>query len=293
MSTDRDAGAEIRLESLTKLYPGQDRPAVDALDLTIPAGETVVFVGPSGCGKTTSLKMINRLIEPTSGRILIGGEDITRRDPTRLRRQIGYVVQGGGMMPHLSVAENVGLVPRLLKWDRRRIADRVDELLDLVGLDPAIYRDRFPRELSGGQQQRVGVARGLAADPPVLLMDEPFGAVDPLTRERLQQEMLDIQARVGKTIVMVTHDVDEAVLKRLGLRSVDSLPLRPIAQHPTGTLPGGPVLDAATPISEALAALVTAPTEEIAVVRDGTVIGLLDYPTLRAHARAGDEQARP
>ena len=335
MSTDRDTGAEIRLESLTKLYPGQDRPAVDALDLIIPAGETVVFVGPSGCGKTTSLKMINRLIEPTSGRILIGGEDITRRDPTRLRRQIGYVVQGGGMMPHLSVAENVGLVPRLLKWDRRRIADRVDELLDLVGLDPAIYRDRFPRELSGGQQQRVGVARGLAADPPVLLMDEPFGAVDPLTRQRLQKEMLDIQARVGKTIVMVTHDVDEAVLlgdrilvlepgahvaqyatpeevlarpatefvadfvgsgaglKRLGLRSVDSLPLRPIAHHPTGPLPGGPVLDAATPISEALAALVMAPTEEIAVVRDGTVIGLLDYPTLRAHARAGDEQARP
>ena len=159
MSTDRDAGAEIRLESLTKLYPGQDRPAVDALDLVIPAGETVVFVGPSGCGKTTSLKMINRLIEPTSGRILIGGEDITRRDPTRLRRQIGYVVQGGGMMPHLSVAENVGLVPRLLKWDRRRIADRVDELLELVGLDPAIYRDRWTPSPASACSRRCSTSR--------------------------------------------------------------------------------------------------------------------------------------
>ena len=232
MSTDRDAGAEIRLESLTKLYPGQDRPAVDALDLVIPAGETVVFVGPSGCGKTTSLKMINRLIEPTSGRILIGGEDITRRDPTRLRRQIGYVVQGGGMMPHLSVAENVGLVPRLLKWDRRRIAERVDELLDLVGLDPAIYRDRFPRELSGGQQQRVGVARGLAADPPVLLMDEPFSAVDPVVRADLQAEMLRIQRELSKTVLFVTHDVDEAVL--LGDEVLVLREGARVAQHGTG-----------------------------------------------------------
>ncbi|MDY6054605.1 ABC transporter ATP-binding protein [Micrococcus sp.] len=222
-------GAEIRLEALTKRYPGQDRPAVDALDLVIPAGETVAFVGPSGCGKTTSLKMINRLIEPTSGAVLIDGEDVTVKDPTLLRRQIGYVIQGGGMMPHMSVRENIALVPRLLKWDRRRIAERVDELLELVGLDPAVYRDRYPRELSGGQQQRVGVARGLAADPPVLLMDEPFGAVDPITRQRLQEEMLDLQARLHKTVVIVTHDVEEAVT--LGDRVLVLAPGARVAQY--------------------------------------------------------------
>ncbi|MDO5634749.1 MAG: ABC transporter ATP-binding protein [Micrococcus sp.] len=224
-------GAEIRLEGLTKTYPGQTTPAVDALDLVIPAGETVMFVGPSGCGKTTSLKMINRLIEPTSGRIMMGGEDITHANPTELRRRIGYVIQGGGMMPHMSVAQNIGLVPGLLKWKSGRIKTRVDELLDMVGLDPAVYRDRYPRELSGGQQQRVGVARGLAADPPVLLMDEPFGAVDPVTRQRLQDEMLDIQERLHKTIVMVTHDIDEAL--KLGDRILVLEPGAHIAQYGT------------------------------------------------------------
>ncbi|WP_288817727.1 ABC transporter ATP-binding protein [uncultured Micrococcus sp.] len=226
-----NTGAEIRLEGLTKRYPGQKEPAVDALDLTIPAGQTVMFVGPSGCGKTTSLKMINRLVEPSGGRILIDGEDITHKNPTRLRRHIGYVIQGGGMMPHMSVAENIGLVPGLLKWDSARTRERVDELLDMVGLDPSVYRDRYPRELSGGQQQRVGVARGLAADPPVLLMDEPFGAVDPITRQRLQDEMLDIQDRLHKTIVMVTHDVDEAL--KLGDRILILEPGARIAQYDT------------------------------------------------------------
>jgi osmoprotectant transport system ATP-binding protein len=214
----RASGVPIRLETVTKRYPGQERPAVDAVTLEIPAGETVMFVGPSGCGKTTLLKMINRLIEPTSGKIFLGDEDVTAQDPDRLRRRIGYVIQAGGLFPHMTVAANIALVPRMLGWDRGRIAERTAELLDLVGLDPATYRDRYPRELSGGQQQRVGVARALAADPPVLLMDEPFGAVDPITRVRLQDELLRIQEELGKTIVCVTHDIDEAV--KLGDRIV-------------------------------------------------------------------------
>ena len=214
----RVSGVPIRLDGVTKRYPGQARPAVDDVSLEIPAGETVTFVGPSGCGKTTLLKMLNRLIEPTSGRIHLGDEDVTDQDPDRLRRRIGYVIQAGGLFPHMTVGTNVGLVPRMLGWDKGRTAARTEELLDLVGLDPAVYRDRYPRELSGGQQQRVGVARALAADPPVLLMDEPFGAVDPVTRLRLQDELLRIQEELGKTIVFVTHDFDEAV--KLGDRIV-------------------------------------------------------------------------
>ncbi|MGY1723901.1 ABC transporter ATP-binding protein [Blastococcus sp. SYSU DS0533] len=205
------SGVSIRLDGVTKRYPGQEQPAVDDVTLEIAAGETVMFVGPSGCGKTTLLKMLNRLIEPTSGRIHLGDEDVTDQDADQLRRRIGYVIQAGGLFPHMTVATNVGMVPRMLKWDKARTAARIDELLDLVGLDPAVYRDRYPRELSGGQQQRVGVARALAADPPVLLMDEPFGAVDPITRQRLQDELLRIQEELGKTIVFVTHDFDEAV----------------------------------------------------------------------------------
>lgn len=205
------SGAEIVFDRVGKFYPGQREAAVQDLSLTVPAGEIVMFIGPSGCGKTTSLKMINRLLEPTSGTITIGGQDVSKVDADQLRRTIGYVIQGGSLFPHMTVAQNIAVVPRLLKWDRRRIAARVDELLDLVGLYPAEYRDRFPRELSGGQQQRVGVARGLAADPPVILMDEPFGAVDPITRLRLQDELLVIQRELGKTIVCVTHDIDEAI----------------------------------------------------------------------------------
>ena len=212
------SGLPIRLEGVTKRYPGQGKPAVDSVTLELPAGQTTMFVGPSGCGKTTLLKMINRLIEPTSGKIYLGDEDVTGQDPDQLRRRIGYVIQAGGLFPHMTVGANVALVPKMLGWDKKRVAGRVEELLDLVGLDPATYRDRYPRELSGGQQQRVGVARGLAADPPVLLMDEPFGAVDPITRQRLQDEMLRIQDELGKTIVCVTHDFDEAV--KLGDRIV-------------------------------------------------------------------------
>ncbi|ANZ24501.1 ABC transporter [Rhodococcus sp. WB1] len=210
------SGTDIDLVDVVKTFPAQARPAVDGLSLHIPAGEIVMFVGPSGCGKTTSLKMINRLVEPTSGTILIGGEDVRSADVDDLRRRIGYVIQGGSLFPHMTVAQNISIVPRLLGWDKRRTADRVVELLELVNLDPGKYCDRYPRELSGGQQQRVGVARGLAADPPVVLMDEPFGAVDPITRHRLQDELLRIHEELRKTIVCVTHDIDEAV--KLGNR---------------------------------------------------------------------------
>jgi osmoprotectant transport system ATP-binding protein len=200
----------IRLDSVSKRFP-DGTVAVTTLTLEVPEGEICVLVGPSGCGKTTTLKMINRLIEPTGGRIYLDGEDVTGVDPVALRRRIGYVIQQIGLFPHQTVATNVGTVPRLLGWNRTRVRERVDELLDLVGLDPTTYRGRYPAQLSGGQRQRAGVARALAADPPVLLMDEPFGAIDPVTRMRLQDEFLRLQETVRKTIVFVTHDVEEAV----------------------------------------------------------------------------------
>jgi osmoprotectant transport system ATP-binding protein len=201
----------IRLDQLTKRYPGQETPAVDAIDLDMPEGEIVILVGPSGCGKTTTLEMINRLIEPTSGRIFLEGDDVTHVNADHLRRRMGYVIQQIGLFPHQTIAQNIATVPRMLDWDATRIGERVDELLELVGLDPATYRDRYPKEMSGGQRQRVGVARAMAADPPVMLMDEPFGATDPITRERLQNEFLRIQEDIRKTIVFVTHDIDEAI----------------------------------------------------------------------------------
>ncbi len=206
---------EIRLEGVSKVFP-DGTLGVAELDLAFAAGELSVLVGPSGCGKTTTMKMINRLIEPSTGRILLGGDDVTRVDPDKLRRRIGYVIQSVGLFPHQDVRTNVGTVPRLLGWDRKRIRDRVDELLTTVGLDPAVHGDRYPAQLSGGQRQRAGVARALAADPGVLLMDEPFSAVDPVVRERLQSEFLRLQEQVRKTIVFVTHDIEEAV--RLGDR---------------------------------------------------------------------------
>ena len=199
----------IGFEGVTKAYP-DGTVAVDGLDLVAPSGRTTVLVGPSGCGKTTSLRMVNRMIEPTSGRITIDGQDTAGLDPAKLRRGIGYVIQAAGLFPHRTVVDNVATVPRLLGWDRRRARARSLELLERVGLDAA-YADRYPHQLSGGQQQRVGVARALAADPPVMLMDEPFSAVDPVVREQLQDEFLRLQAELGKTILFVTHDIDEAV----------------------------------------------------------------------------------
>ena len=199
----------IRFEAARKEYPGS--VAVDDLTLDVHEHELLVLVGPSGCGKSTTLRMVNRLVEPTSGRIPVGGEDITTVDPVLLRRRIGYVIQGVGLFPHRTVAQNVATVARLLGWDRRRTAGRVDHLLALVGLDPARYAGRYPHELSGGERQRVGVARALATDPPVLLMDEPFGAVDPVGRAHLQAEFSRLHDELGTTVMMVTHDVDEAV----------------------------------------------------------------------------------
>jgi osmoprotectant transport system ATP-binding protein len=207
--------APIRLDAVSKQY-ADGTVAVDNLTLDLTAGELTVLIGPSGCGKSTVLRMVNRLIEPTSGRILIDGEDVVKADPVELRRRVGYVIQHVGLFPHQTVRANVGTVPRLLGWSKPRIAERTDELLELVGLDPARFGSRYPHELSGGQRQRVGVARALAADPVVLLMDEPFSAVDPIVRARLQDEFRRLQETVRKTILLVTHDLDEAV--RLGDR---------------------------------------------------------------------------
>ena len=206
--------ATVEFEHVTKVYgrtDGGTPGAVNDLSLFVPAGRICVLVGPSGCGKTTSLKMVNRLIEPTSGRILIDGVDAATRPATEVRREIGYVIQSTGLFPHQTIGANVAVVPRLLGWSSARQRERVDELLGLVGLDPIRYRGRYPSELSGGERQRVGVARALAADPPVMLMDEPFGAVDPIVRERLQNEFLRLQDELAKTILFVTHDIDEAI----------------------------------------------------------------------------------
>ncbi|WP_328339279.1 betaine/proline/choline family ABC transporter ATP-binding protein [Streptomyces violaceus] len=211
MPESGDHGASIELESLIKRFPGSAQPAVDNVSMEIKAGEVVILVGPSGCGKSTTLKMINRLIEPTGGRIRIGGEDVTDMDPVKLRRKVGYAIQSAGLFPHMTVAQNIALVPKMIGWPKTRIKERTEELLDLVGLDPGEFHGRYPRQLSGGQQQRVGVARALAADPPVLLMDEPFGAVDPITRDHLQDELIRLQHELHKTIVFVTHDFDEAI----------------------------------------------------------------------------------
>lgn len=206
----------INMEHVTKRFAGNDIASVDDLSLVVPEGTTTALIGPSGCGKTTTMRMINRLIDPTEGRIIVNGEDVTKVDPVELRRHIGYVIQQVGLFPHMTIAQNIAAVPKLLGWDNPKIESRTEELLHLVGLDPSEMLKRYPRQLSGGQRQRIGVARALAADPPVLLMDEPFGAIDPIARARLQDEFRQILQRVRKTVVLVTHDLDEAI--RLGDR---------------------------------------------------------------------------
>jgi osmoprotectant transport system ATP-binding protein len=203
--------ATLEFRNVSKTYPGSAAPAIQDLSLEVPAGDVCVLVGPSGCGKTTAMRLVNRMIEMSGGDILLDGQSVRSRRPADLRREIGYAIQQIGLFPHQTIADNIATVPRLLGWSRDRIHARVDELFELIGLDAAEMRGRYPAQLSGGQRQRVGVARALAADPPLMLMDEPFGAIDPINRERLQNELLRLQARIRKTIVFVTHDIDEAI----------------------------------------------------------------------------------
>jgi osmoprotectant transport system ATP-binding protein len=312
MSVEQGPGrdeAVIVLDGVSKRY-ADGTVAVHALDLEVARGEICVLVGPSGCGKTTTLRMINRLVEPTTGTLRLNGTDVTHMDVQRLRRQMGYVIQADGLFPHYTVGRNVAVTCRLAGWDPGRTGQRVDELLDLVGLDPARFTDRYPHQLSGGQRQRVGVARALAADPPVLLMDEPFGAIDPIARHRLQNEFHDLQRRLGTTVVMVTHDIDEAV--RLGDRIVVMRQGGHLEQHDT---PARVLAQPATPfvadfvgtdrliklmaVTELDAATLPAATggdahlpavPAHATVRDA-VIALLSAPTGRIRVDAPDRSA--
>jgi osmoprotectant transport system ATP-binding protein len=302
--------ATLEFSHVAKRYPGAAEPAIRDLSFEVPAGKICVLVGPSGCGKTTAMRLVNRMIELTDGDILLDGRSVRDRRPAELRRSIGYAIQQIGLFPHRTVAQNVATVPSLLGWDRERIAARVGQLLELLGLDPDL-RDRYPAQLSGGQRQRVGVARALAADPPLLLMDEPFGAVDPIARERIQGEFLELQRRLGKTVLFVTHDVDEAI--RLGDRvaimrvggvlaqyaSPQQLLMRPaddfvadfvgadralkrLSLARAGEMPleqageGEVRVAADTTVREALSAILAAGTEEAAVVAPGgEVLGTL------------------
>lgn len=319
----------IELRGVTKRFAGATRPAVDHLDLVVPSAETCVLIGPSGCGKTTTLRMVNRLIEPTSGSILVEGEDITKVDPVALRRRIGYVIQQIGLFPHMTIFDNVATVPRLFGWPKARVAQRVEEMLALVGLEPAQFASRRPRHLSGGQRQRVGVARALAADPPVMLMDEPFGAVDPVVRTRLQDEFLGILRRLRKTVIFVTHDIDEAIrmgdriaVMKDGLVAQYDTPDRLLAQpkdafvadfvgsdralkrlalattasiaDPGGRAPGAPSVAASASLRDALAALLLAGADTASVVDDnGAAIGTVTLAAIRKQAHPGSERTAP
>jgi osmoprotectant transport system ATP-binding protein len=309
----------IEFKGVSKTYPGSEKPVVNELSFEVPEGEVCVLVGPSGCGKTTSMRMINRLIEPSEGQILIDGEPNTAMSGTQLRRKIGYAIQQIGLFPHRTIAENIGTVPGLIGWEKGRIRSRTEELLELVGLDPGVYRDRYPAELSGGQQQRVGVARAMAADPPIMLMDEPFGAVDPITRERLQDEFLRIQQEIQKTIVFVTHDIDEAIkmgdkiaiLKEGGILAQYDTPenilsapnsefvssfvgsdrvLKRLSLTRVGDLDlepvnghgdGLPRLSRQTSLKDALSEMIGAGSERGVVVSDGNVLGSLTLDAIR------------
>jgi osmoprotectant transport system ATP-binding protein len=315
-------GTMIRLDRVTKTF-GSGDAAVRELSLDIPDGETVVLVGPSGCGKTTTLKMINRLIEPTSGTIEVAGRDIRSLAPHELRRGIGYVIQQIGLFPHRTISQNVATVPRLLGWDGDRIDARVAELLTTMGLDPSL-KDRYPTELSGGQRQRVGVARALAADPPVLLMDEPFGAVDPLVRARLQRELVELQQRLHKTIVFVTHDIDEAITlgDRVAILNVGGVleqydtPAAILAEPANAfvtdflgeerglkrlalirvrdvDLAHGPVVDAGASIERAKEVMTRDRTDWVGVLRDGRLQGWVWGADLDPDHPVGDAEPRP
>jgi osmoprotectant transport system ATP-binding protein len=314
----------IEIRGLVKQYPGAARPAVDHLTLTVPEGRVCVLIGPSGCGKTTTMRMINRLVEPDAGSISVGGRDVMRVDPVSLRRSIGYVIQQVGLFPHWTIADNIATVPTLLGWDEVRVRARVDELLELVGMEPATFRARFPRELSGGQKQRVGVARALAADPPVMLMDEPFGALDPISRARLQDEFLRILRGLKKTIVFVTHDIDEAlklgdriailrdgalvqydepeaILARPADAFVESFVGTDRALKRLGLIPVEAALEVAGPaapslsipgqanLRDALAQMLEGGVDSLAVTgANGAVLGVLTMSGIRRHTRAGD-----
>ena len=308
----------IDIEHLSKRFGGSATPAVDDLSLSIGEGEICVLIGPSGCGKTTTMRMINRMVEPDSGIIRIAGRDVTHGDAVELRRSVGYVIQQVGLFPHMTIAENVATVPQLLGWDASRIARRVDALLAQVDMDPARYRDRYPRELSGGQKQRVGVARALAADPPVMLMDEPFGALDPITRASLQDEFLRLLYELRKTIVFVTHDIDEALkmgtriaILRAGRlvqfdrpetilahpadafveafvgsdRALKQLGLLNVGRFAVAGQPpaDAPAVGAASDLRDALSALLTANADTAAVVDDtGALRGVITLKAIRA-----------
>jgi len=307
----------IRLEHVSKGFPGGANAVAD-LSLDIPDGQTCVLIGPSGCGKTTTLRMINRLIDPDSGRILVDGQDTHGVDPAQLRLKMGYVIQSTGLFPHMTVGDNVATVPRLWNWGKARINDRVNELLTLVGLDPVEYRHRYPHQLSGGQRQRVGFARALGADPPILLMDEPFGAVDRITRERLQHEFINIQRSMRKTVVFVTHDIDEALLvgDRICLLQMKAQVAQydtpeAILTHPANSYvseflgseqlvrrmsfvsidpqtleraaeprPGEPRINLRSPLIEAFAAALSSPTERAAVFDENRYIGAFTATSL-------------
>jgi osmoprotectant transport system ATP-binding protein len=308
----------ISLRHVTKRFPGSRGAAVEDLSLDVQRGETVVLVGPSGCGKTTSMRMINRLIEPTAGTILVDGRDVMRQDPVQLRRGIGYVIQSIGLMPHRTVAQNIATVPTLIGWERSRIDRRAEELMEIFGLDPEL-KARYPLELSGGQRQRVGVARALAVDPPVMLMDEPFAAVDPIVRARLQDQFLDIQERLQKTIVFVTHDIDEAIkmADRIAIMNLGGVieqfaTPEEILREPAGEfveefvgperglkrlalikvadigVEEGPVVSSSSPVDEARTAMRRFRLDWV----DGKLLGWVDESALAGHTRLSDLQPR-
>ncbi|HYM82692.1 MAG TPA: ABC transporter ATP-binding protein, partial [Candidatus Dormibacteraeota bacterium] len=289
METATHRAATVEYDHVTKHYDEaaikKGAGAVNDLSLTVPAGKICVFVGPSGCGKTTSLKMVNRLIEPTSGRILLDGVDAGTRDLTELRRGIGYVIQQVGLFPHETIEENVATVPKLLGWPEARRRSRAEELLSVVGLDPAKYARRYPTQLSGGERQRVGVARALAADPPIMLMDEPFGAVDPIVRERLQNEFLRLQESLAKTILFVTHDIDEAI--KMG----DLVAVMQAGGHVAQYAPPAEIL--ARPASDFVARFVGADRglKRLSLFRIADV-PLLELATARVGDDAGDARRR-